>query len=153
VGAIPHGEGFIFFSLPNIVPPGIFERTATAVGLQLAAVKVCQFIRWCHQSADIPNPRPLQFRADFFPGVWMLGNPEGTGIADTTISTTYTGHFFDNVSQHPIPLIFFRYEVIQCIESTDILLTNISEMINDYNKRETNNHHVCLHSKKQQAAC
>jgi hypothetical protein len=83
----------------------------------------------------------------------MLGNPEGTGIADTTISTTHTGHFFDSVSQHPIPLIFSRHEVIQCIESTDILLTNISEMINDYTKRETNNHHVCLHSKKQQAAC
>jgi hypothetical protein len=82
----------------------------------------------------------------------MLGNPEGTGIADTTISATYTGHFFDSVSQHPIPLIFFRYEVIQCIESTGILLTNISEMINDYNKRERNNDEY-LHSKKQQAAC
>lgn len=139
VGAIPHGKGFIFFSLPNIVPPGIVEGPATAVGLQLAAVKVCQLIRWCHQSADIPNPRPLQFRADFFPVVWMLGNPEGTGIADTTISTTYTGHFFDSVSQHPIPLFFFRYEVIQCIESTGISLTNISEMINDYNTRERNN--------------
>jgi hypothetical protein len=147
VGAILHGEGFIFFSLPNILPPGIFERTATTVGLQLTAVKVCQLIRWCHQSADIPNPRPLQFRADFFPVVRMLGNPEGTGIADTTISATYTGHFFDSVSQHPIPLFFFRYEVIQRIESTGILLINISEMINDYNKRETNNH-VCLPSER-----
>jgi hypothetical protein len=147
VGAIPHGEGFIVFSFPNIVPPGIVEGPATAVGLQLAAVKVCQLIRWCHQSADIPNPRPLQFRADSFPVLWMLGNPEGTGIADTAISTTYTGHFFDSVSQHPIPLIFFRYKVIQCIESTGILLTNISEMINDYNKRERNND-ACLPSKR-----
>lgn len=147
MGAIPCGEGFIFFSLPNIVPPGIVEGPATAVGLQLAAVKVCQLIRWCHQSADIPNPRPLQFRADFFPVVWMLGNPEGTGIADTTISTTYTGHFFDSVSQHPIPLFFFRSDVIQCIESTGISLTNISEMINDYNTRERNNDE-CLPSKR-----
>jgi hypothetical protein len=139
VGAIPYGEGFIFFSFPNIVPPGIFERTATAVGLQLAAVKPCQLIRWCHQSADIPNPLPLQFRADFSPVVWMLGNPEGTGIADATISAAYTGHFFDSVSQHSIPLILFRSEVIHCIESIGILLTNISEMINDYNKRERNN--------------
>jgi hypothetical protein len=147
VGAIPHGKGFIFFSLPNIVPPGIVEGPATAVGLQLSSVKVYQLIRWCHQSADIPNPRPLQFRADFFPVVWMLGNPEGTGIADTTISATYTGHFFDSVSQHPIPLFFFRYEVIQCVESTGISLTNISEMINDYNTRERNNDE-CLPSKR-----
>jgi hypothetical protein len=139
VGAIPYGEGFIFFSLPNILPPGILERTATAVGLQLVAVKVRQLIRRRHQSADIPNPRPLQFRADSFPVIRMLGNPEGTGIADATISATYTGHFFDSVSQHSVPLILFRYEVIQCIESTGILLTNISEMINDYNKRERNN--------------
>jgi len=44
-------------------------------------------------------------------------------------------------------LIFFQYEVIQSIESTGILLTNISEMINVYNKRERNNDE-CLPSKR-----
>jgi len=97
VGAIPHGEGFIFsFSPEYCFRQGFFERTATTVSLQLAAVKSLPAYSLVHQSADIPNPRPLQFRADFFPVLWMPGNPEGTGIADTTISAADTGHFFDS---------------------------------------------------------